>query len=95
MTYRILALLLLSAMLGSNAFALNQYCAQIETACTTAGFVQNEGKIGKGLWVDCINPIMQHTVAKKAKLALPKVDATTIANCAQGSPKFGMGKIGN
>ena len=70
-------------------------CKQIVEACTKAGFVKGEAKEGKGLWKDCIDPIMQGTTAKKATLPLPTVDAATVTQCKQKHPKFGSGKIGN
>jgi hypothetical protein len=70
-------------------------CKQIKEACEKAGFVKGEAKQGKGLWMDCIDPLMQGTTAKKSVLPLPSVDASVIAACKQKHPKFGSGKVAN
>jgi hypothetical protein len=36
-------------------------CAQIAAACTQAGFVRNGAKMGAGIMVDCIQPIIAGT----------------------------------
>jgi hypothetical protein len=70
-------------------------CEQIKQACLNSGFVDKEAKIGKGLWMDCVNPIMQSTTAKKSQLVLPNVDSAVVAACKAKHPKFGEGKVGN
>jgi hypothetical protein len=70
-------------------------CKQVKEACEKAGFVKGEAKEGKGLWRDCINPVMQGTTAAKSKLPLPSVDASVVAACKQKHPKFGAGKVAN
>ena len=68
-------------------------CKQILKACEDAGFVKGEAKKGYGLWLDCVDPIMQGktTVAGVTK-ALPSVDASLVAACKAKNPKFGSGK---
>ena len=70
-------------------------CDQIKQACLSAGFIPKEAKEGKGLWMDCVNPIMQGTTAKKSEIALPSVDPSVVAACKTKHPKFGEGKVGN
>ena len=70
-------------------------CKQIKEACEKAGFVKGEAKQGKGLWMDCVDPIIQGTTAKKSVLPLPVVDAGVVAACKAKNPKFGEGKVGN
>lgn len=68
-------------------------CAQIKKACEGAGFIPNTAKDGTGLWVDCVEPIIQgKPQPKKAKMALPTVDAATVAACKAKHPNFGAGK---
>jgi len=70
-------------------------CRQIEKACKDAGFIKGEAKKGFGLWVDCINPIMQgKTIVPGATKALPSVDAGVVAACKAKHPKFGEGRVG-
>jgi hypothetical protein len=70
-------------------------CQQIEKACKDAGFIKGEAKKGFGLWVDCIDPIMQgKTSVPGATKALPSVDAGVVAACKAKNPKFGEGKVG-
>ncbi len=70
-------------------------CRQVRQACLSAGFVKGAAKEGKGLWLDCVDPVMQG-VAKvnKAGIPLPVVDPSVIAACKQEHPKFGSGKVG-
>lgn len=69
-------------------------CQPVVQACKSAGFILGAWKQGKGLWVDCINPIMQGVTAPHATLALPSVPPAVIANCKAQRPHFGQGKIG-
>ncbi len=70
-------------------------CEQIVKACEGAGFVKGEAKQGYGLWVDCIDPIMQRkTTAQGATKPLPSVDPNVVSACKTKHPKFGSGKVG-
>ena len=82
---------------GSSALAKESHgsCKKIKAACVQAGFVKGEAKRGKGLWMDCVNPIMQGTIAKKSVLPLPTVDPKWIEECKSKTPHFGSGAIGN
>ena len=63
-------------------------CGQVEAACRSAGFVDKGSNVGKGLWSDCIDPIMQGRSVKVA-MPLPKVSPQTVAACKAKSPNFG------
>ncbi len=89
------ALLALAAPLAHGEDANEGPCKQIKEACTKAGFIKGEAKEGKGLWKDCIDPIMQGTTAKKSVLPLPSVDPSLVAACKAKRPKFGSGKVGD
>jgi arylsulfatase A-like enzyme len=66
-------------------------CEQIKAACQGAGFVQGGGKEGRGLWLDCISPIMQgQSQPRRASKPLPQVDAQTVAACRTQDPQFGQ-----
>ena len=68
-------------------------CEQIVAACTSAGFVKGDAKLGYGLWVDCIDPIMRGTgQPAKADKALPAVNPDLVAACRQKHPNFREGK---
>lgn len=83
------------AFLASSAFAAgNGPCAQIEQACASAGFIKGEYKEGKGLWRDCVDPIVQGKTVNSA-IPLPTVNPTVVAACKAKKPKFGEGKVGN
>ena len=70
-------------------------CEQIVQACKNAKFEKNEAGIGKGLWVDCVNPIMTKSAQpKKAVLPLPSIDPSLISACLSKHPNFGQGKKG-
>ncbi len=68
-------------------------CDQIKTACKSAGFVEGDYQQGYGLWVDCVDPIMQgKKQPPKADKPLPSVDPALVAACKQKHPNFGEGK---
>ena len=67
-------------------------CARITAACTHAGFVRNGAKIGAGIMVDCIQPIIAGTPQRKqATKALPQIDPHVVAACNERNPNFGKG----
>ena len=67
-------------------------CARIAAACTQAGFVPNGAKIGAGIMVDCIQPIIAGTPQRKqATKGLPQIDPQVVAACAERNPNFGKG----
>jgi hypothetical protein len=73
----------------------NEPCHQIKIACENAGFVKGEAKQGYGLWVDCIDPIMQgKTSVQGATKPLPTVDPKLVEECRAKNPKFGSGQVG-
>ena len=70
-------------------------CKQIVIACEKAGFVYGEAKKGYGLWLDCVDPIMQgKTTVPGATKALPTVDPKLVSECKAKNPKFGSGQVG-
>lgn len=81
------------SLFSAPSFAGNGPCEQIVNACTGAGFVVKEAKEGKGLWRDCVNPIIQGTTASKSVLPLPTVAPAVIAACKTKRPHFGEGKV--
>ena len=68
-------------------------CKSVCQACQNAGYILGDVGIGKGLWVDCVNPIMQGTAepakAQKAGMSRPSVPASTISACHASKPNFG------
>ena len=65
-------------------------CEQIRAACQSAGFAQGAAKLGIGLQVDCIIPIMRGTDQRpRARLSLPRVKPQLVADCATSHPRFG------
>jgi hypothetical protein len=90
--------LALSSAATTSAFAQQgqpEPCEQIKSACQSAGFIQGDAKQGKGLWMDCVNPIMQGKTAPHAVLAVPSVSPSLISACKAKRPKFGEGKVGS
>src|SRR5271157_3255624 len=68
-------------------------CQQIKSACMNAGFVQGGVSAGNGLWLDCIDPIMQGTAQRhKATKPLPQVDPKLVAACKAQDASFGQPK---
>ncbi len=67
-------------------------CRQVKEACEKAGFVQGKAKTGKGLWKDCVSPIMAGSAAPaNTTLPLPTVDPTVVAACKAKNPNYGNG----
>jgi hypothetical protein len=65
-------------------------CEQIVEACTTAGFVKGDARLGYGLWRDCIDPIVRGTPRPpNADKPLPAVAPELVAACKQRHPNFG------
>jgi hypothetical protein len=90
----IVLFLTLTSLAFAEKLPKDPNCAQVYQACQNAGFVVGEAKIGKGLWKDCVDPIMQGTTAKTATLPLPSVSAQVVSACKAHHPKFGSGSIG-
>jgi N-acetylglucosamine-6-sulfatase len=91
----ILTAALCPIVVGLVTFALDAapfrgICKQIRSACLEAGFVPGGGKTGYGLKRDCINPIMQGTIAPGANLPLPRVSPRLVAACRTSDPAFGQ-----
>jgi|HubBroStandDraft_6_1064221.scaffolds.fasta_scaffold321426_2 hypothetical protein len=69
-------------------------CLAIKDACEKAGFKQGAAGEGTGLQVDCIRPIIDGASQRKsAGLALPTVDADTVAACKAKNPEFGKPRL--
>jgi hypothetical protein len=64
-------------------------CDQIVSACKSAGFVDGDSKAGKGLWSECINPLMRGTTDPNKKMGLPKVSPELVSACHAKDPSFG------
>ncbi len=57
-------------------------CAQIRSACFAAGFRQGAVHAGRGIEVDCIDPILQRRPAPRGSvLRLPYVNPQVVAAC--------------
>src|SRR5262249_19835148 len=69
-------------------------CAQIAAAWRQAGFIDNGAKMGIGIVVDCIRPIMVGTPPRvlQGMKPLPQIDPQLVAACKQENPNFGMGR---
>jgi hypothetical protein len=66
-------------------------CAKITAVCSQAGFLPNGAKVGLGIAVDCIRPIMVGTPQRKqATKPLPQVDPQIVQECRVRNPDFGM-----
>ncbi len=78
---------------GKSGAGMTSACAQIVRACATAGFGTGSGNEGKGLFTDCVDPLMQgKPQPPEAIIPLPKVARKAIAACKQTNPEFGNGK---
>jgi lipoprotein-anchoring transpeptidase ErfK/SrfK len=88
---------LLAIVLGVPNLAAAQgqgACAQIRATCEGAGFVRGAARLGIGLQVDCIIPIVQGTAQRpKARLPLPQVDRRLVVQCVSDHPSFGRPNV--
>ena len=86
-------LLALAAPFVAHKAVAEGPCEEIKRACLNAGFVQGGVKAGNGLWLDCIDPIMQGTAQRhKASKPLPQVDPKLVTACKAQDPTFGQPK---
>jgi hypothetical protein len=69
-------------------------CEQIKNACLSAGFIPKDYKQGKGLWRDCVDPIMQAKTVNSS-IPLPAVNPRVVSACKAKHPNFGEGKVGS
>jgi hypothetical protein len=70
-----------------------QACQAVVNACKGAGFIDGDSKQGKGLWSECINPLMRGTPqSHAATVQLPQVSPQTISDCHAADPSFGEPK---
>lgn len=59
-------------------------CKQVADACAAAGFVVGGVKEGKGMYAQCVGPLVSGKPAKKpAAIPLPNVPADVLAACRQ------------
>jgi len=66
-------------------------CGQIMAACQQAGFARGGARVGEGIGVDCIRPIMQGTEQpRRASKPLPQIDPQIVAACKARNPDFGQ-----
>ena len=69
-------------------------CLKIKEACEQAGFKQGAVGDGLGLQIDCIRPIIEGGLQRKAaSQPLPSVDAAVVAACKAKNPTFGKPKL--
>ncbi|HLH87841.1 MAG TPA: hypothetical protein VKX28_05230 [Xanthobacteraceae bacterium] len=70
---------------------MSRPCAAIRQVCLQAGFVREGARVGDGLVVDCIRPIMLGMAQRpRATKPLPAVDPALVAACHAQNPNFGM-----
>jgi len=74
---------------GSNNGA-GQPCKQIEQACTSAGFVKGEAAQGKGLYKNCVQPIL-----KGQSVNGVTVDPSVVSACKERMAKRHAHKHGS
>ena len=87
--------LALSLIAGASVKADDRKpCLTIKDACEKAGFKLGGAGEGTGLLVDCVRPIIDgKPQSKSAGLALPTVDADTVAACKTKNPEFGKPRL--
>lgn len=61
----------------------NHPCKEIAEACKAAGFHPGEHKSGKGLWKDCVKPVMAGTAVEGVKVTQAQIDACRAKKAAR------------
>jgi hypothetical protein len=64
-------------------------CERITAACESAGFVLGGAGEGKGLWQDCLIPLMQGQARPATARPLPVIDPQVKVGCLAAQPNFG------
>jgi hypothetical protein len=64
-------------------------CEKITVACESAGFVVGGAGAGKGLYQDCVAPLMQGQARPPSAKPLPIIDPQLKAACVAVQPNFG------
>ena len=66
-------------------------CEKIVAACQSAGFVRGGAATGNGIVPDCVAPIVQGIIPRRAGgRSLPQVDSQLVAACKASNPNFGQ-----
>ncbi len=67
----------------------NEACAPIRAACEKAGYIEGGLAEGKGLYAQCMYPVLGLGEKGPAgKFPLPKLDKLVIEACKKTNPKF-------
>lgn len=78
-------------LVSAPALAADTSCKQVIDACETAGFTQRDAKNGRGLYLNCVNLIMQGAKQPEhATLSLPILNESVVLDCKTKHPKFGQ-----
>jgi hypothetical protein len=68
-------------------------CSEVRAACEHAGFVRGGVKVGNGVWIDCVRPIIEGgQQPPRAGQPLPQIDPQVVARCRASNPNFGQGR---
>jgi len=79
-----------TSLAPTSALAADKPCQQIRQACLDAGFAEGAFKEGNGLFIDCVDPIMQAAAQPtKASKPLPTIDPQVVSACKTANPNFG------
>ena len=68
-------------------------CQKIGIACESAGFVLGGAAEGRGLWQDCVTPIMAGQTRPASARPLPIIDPQLKAACLAAQPNIGEPRV--
>jgi opacity protein-like surface antigen len=71
------------AVAASAAAGASHPCHAIEEACKAAGFVKGGASTGKGLWKNCIKPILDGTAVSGVNVGADEVAACKAKKAAR------------
>lgn len=80
-------IVLMAAVSFQASAAPNRPCEAIKTDCSKAGFVVGEAKEGKGMWWDCLCPLLDPGFQRPKNAALPTPsDPSAVQQCTSSNP---------
>jgi hypothetical protein len=90
-TVRLFSALIVLSVYGPDTALARGPCAEILATCEQAGFVRGGARMGNGLQIDCVRPIMAGTSQRpQSGKPLPNVNAELVAACKARNPHFGQ-----
>ena len=79
-----------SAPSATESYTLLDPCDVIAEACMKAGFINGHENVGRGLFANCIRPLMERTETSQGSLPLPAIDPIMLHACKSFPREFDL-----